>query len=101
RTLEAALKQMTTKAVTPMKVMDVGPQQTGQQGRQLFWIAQLYQQVEMVGHQAPMIDTEAEALRVAADQGHKGQAILVVAEDGLAVVAAIQQVVASFLGPLP
>ncbi len=53
-----------------------------------------------VGPEAGLIQAEAVALAAAAQQGEEAAAVGVAGEDGLAVVAAIEDVGAGFLRPL-
>jgi hypothetical protein len=80
-------------------VVDVGAEQAGQQRRQLPGVPQLGQHVEVVGHQAVVVQAQAQLVAVAAEEGEEGGAVVLVGEEGLAVVAAVQDVVAGGLGP--
>ncbi len=53
-----------------------------------------------VGHEAGLIPAEAVALAAAGQESAEAAAVAVVGEDGLAVVAAVEDVGAGFLGPL-
>jgi hypothetical protein len=84
----------------PVGVVRVGAQQSGHQRRQAPRVGQLQQQVEVVAQQAIVVRAQAEAVAGAQQQGAEAGPVLVVEEDGLAVVAAVQDVVAGGLGPL-
>jgi hypothetical protein len=60
----------------------------------------LNEQVNMIGHEAIVVEAETEAVGVASDQVKEGAAILVIGENRRAVVTAIYEVIASFSGPL-
>jgi site-specific DNA recombinase len=98
--LETPLPQVADEAEAPVEVVDVGAQQAGHQRRQLPRLPQLQQQVEVIGHETIVEQAEVEALAVAGEQAEEMAAGVVVGEDGLAVVAAVQDVVTAGLGPL-
>src|SRR5437763_1536507 len=91
---------MADEAVPLMAVVNVRTQQPRHQGRQLLGLPKLQQQVEVVGHQAVMEQAKVEALAVAGQQPQEMAAGVVVEEDGVAVVAAVEDMVAAAFGPL-
>jgi hypothetical protein len=56
--------------------------------------------MKVLGHQAIMIEPQPKVLLIACQQKEKLAAILATAKDPLAVVAAVHDVVARFIGPL-
>jgi len=98
--LETTLPQMPGKIVTPTAMVHVGAQQARHQSRQPTRIRQLLEEMKMVGQEAIVVDPQRKALLIASDQVEERLAIFVVGEDGLAVMAAVHQVITSFLSPL-
>jgi hypothetical protein len=80
--------------------MRVGTQQPSPQGRQLLAAAHLQQQVKMVAHPTKMVEASVVALAITVEPMQKVATVVVAGEHGLAVVAAVGQVVASGFGPL-
>jgi len=95
RTLETALPEMANIAVTPGVIMHVGTQQARHERRQVQGIGKLNQQVEVVGHQAIVIEPKTQALAITAQQTQEKNTILVFGENGVAVVPTAEDVEAS------
>jgi hypothetical protein len=55
--------------------------------------------MKVIAHHTMVIQPEAKALVVPIDQAQEGVAVLVIEENGLAVVASVHQMVASLFGP--
>jgi hypothetical protein len=87
------LPKVADKAATAVMVMHVGPQQARHPRRQLFGMLRPDQQVEMVGHQAVVVESHGEALPVALYQVEEVGGILLGTEHDLAIVPAIHHVV--------
>jgi hypothetical protein len=92
---------MANEAVATVGMMDVRSQQAGHQSRKLLWVGQLQQQMEVVGHQAVVVEAEGEALAVVGQQAKEVSVVIVIDEDGVAVVTSVKDVVAGGFGPLP
>jgi hypothetical protein len=80
-------------------VMPVRHQQPGHQARQHLGSRQLRQQVEVVAQEAIVIEPDAEAGAVAGQEAQEEGSVLIVVEDGLAGVAAVEDVVTGGCGP--
>src|SRR6516162_7425761 len=92
---------MAHKATTPVEVMHVGPLQTSHEGRQATWVLELHRQVKMIAHEAIMKNGDLKTTLVTPEQVQKVLPLVLGKEDGLAVMAAIDEMVASHVGPLP
>ena len=80
--------------------MNIGTEHARQPAREVGRPLQLHEQMKVIGHQAVMIEPQAKALLVTREQKEKMVAIIVIAEDLLAVVSAVHDVVTRFIGPL-
>src|ERR1022692_3996129 len=100
RAFEASLPQMADEAILPIEVMYIGAQQPGHERRQVATVAHLHEQVKMIAHQAIMVNSQLVALPIAVHQLQEITAVVVRCENRLAVMAAVDQMVTSGLGPL-
>jgi hypothetical protein len=91
---------MTDQRVPPEVVVPVSEQQPCHQGRQPAGVGQLQDQVEVIPHQAVVIETMVKALAVAGEQTEEVGTVGVVLEDGFACVAAVADMVAGGVGPV-
>ena len=80
--------------------MNIGSEHARQPAREVGRTLQLHEQMKVIGHQAVMIEPQAKALLVTRQQKEKMAAIIVIAEDLLAVVSAVHDVVTRLIGPL-
>jgi hypothetical protein len=100
RALEASLPEVAHEAIAPVEVVHVGAQDAGQALRQIRGAIQLHQDMKVIGHQAVMIEADAEAFLVARQQTEKTTAIVVIDKDPFPVVASVHDVVTGFVRPL-
>src|SRR5947207_250680 len=100
RALEPRLPEVAHEAVAAVEVMHVGAQQPGAERRQPPWVRQLQEEVKVIAHETVVIKPQGETLAVAGEQPEKITAVLVVGEDGFAVMAAVHDMVAGGIGPL-
>ena len=93
---------MAHEAITPIKVMNIGAEHCPPTRLTVPPAVEVAPgRMKVIGHQAIMIQSQAKVLLVACLQKKKMAAIVVVAENLLAVVAAVHNVVTRFIGPLP
>src|SRR5437899_1148510 len=84
---------MADEAVAAMEIVHVAAQQARDQGGQSGRLVELHDQVKMVAHQTIVVDADAKSRLIAGDQFQEATAVGIVDKYGLAVVAAIHEVV--------
>src|SRR5438132_886439 len=81
---------MPNEAMLPVKVMDIAAQQSGHQWREVLGLVQADHQVDMVAHQAVVVQLYAESCFVPGEQGDKMAAVVVVRKNSFQVVPALR-----------
>ena len=80
--------------------MNISTEHARPPAREVGRTLQLHEQMKVIGHRAVMIEPQTKTGRVTRQQKEQMAAIIVIAEDRLAVVSAVHDVVTRFIGPL-
>jgi len=86
RTLESPLKKVAGETVTAMEIPDVCHHQPSQDRGQAARVVLLEEEVEVVGHQAVMVEAKAVAAAVALEEAEEVAAVVGVSKESFAVV---------------
>jgi hypothetical protein len=90
---------MPDEAVSAVAMVHVRSQQASPHRRQGTGIIELQEQMKMICHQAIMEHPNVESLAIACDQAQEHQ-MVVVAENGVPVMAAVHDAITHLIGPL-
>jgi hypothetical protein len=99
-TLITALPAMPDEAVSAVSMVHVRSQQASHHRRERAGIVELQKQMKMICYQAIMEHPNVESLAIACDQAQEHEMVVVVAENGVPVMAAVHDVVTRLIGPL-